>query len=54
MNPHGVTEMLARLPIEKIKERLHDYQTLRIKTEDDLMVQDMLSKELDRRDTHFV
>jgi hypothetical protein len=54
MNPQGVTEMLARLPIEKIKERLHIYQELRIKSQEDILVQDMLNKELERREAQFV
>jgi hypothetical protein len=54
MNPRGVTEMLARLPIEKIKESLHIYQELRVKSKEDIMVQDMLNKELERREMHFV
>jgi hypothetical protein len=54
MNPHGVTQMLARLPLEKIKERLHIYQELPSKTEEDLLVEDMLNKELDRRERQFV
>jgi hypothetical protein len=54
MNPRGVTEMLARMPIEKIKERLHIYEELSGKTAEDLMVQDMLNKELERRESHLV
>lgn len=54
MNPRGVTEMLARLPIEVIKARLHIYEELTVKTEEDVLVQDMLNKELDRRELHFV
>jgi hypothetical protein len=54
MNPSGVTQMLARLPIEVIKEKLHIYQELNAKTEQDILVQDMLNKELERREAQFV
>jgi hypothetical protein len=54
MNPVGVTQMLAFLPIESIVERLHLYQELPVKTREDLMIQDMLKKELNRREAHTV
>lgn len=54
MNPNGVTQMLARLPLEVIKERLHIYEQLSNKTSEDVLVQDMLSKELDRREAQLV
>ena len=54
MNPRGVTEMLARLPIEMIKDRLHVYEMLRNKTEEDILVEDMLNKEIERRFSQLI
>jgi hypothetical protein len=54
MNPSGVTQMLARLPIETIKEKLHIYEQLCNKNTEDIMVQDMLNKEVERRIAQLV
>lgn len=54
MNPRGVTEMLARLPIEVIKQRLHVYEMLCNKTEEDILVEDMLNKEIERRFSQLI